>query len=323
MEFRLEFKPNIIEPKLKLSDKIMLLGSCFTEHMFERLHHYKFNAIQNPHGTLFNPSSIHDALRQYINNQTIHQDELFEQNSLWNHWNFHSSLSHHQKEIALANMHEAISKGHEYLSTANWLIITFGSAFVYETENKVVANCHKIPASRFKKYMLWPDEIAMQYEKLITDLKSFNSNLHILFTVSPVRHLKDGFIENNRSKGSLLLAIEKMVHAHTHCHYFPSYELLIDDLRDYRFYAEDMVHPNYLATRYVWEKFSVSAIDGKTREVFKEIDQLNAAMKHKAMHPGSKDHVKFMEKCRLTLAELQSRFPQLDLQQEATYFNSN
>jgi len=192
-----------------MTDKIFLIGSCFTEHMFERFDHFKFHALQNPHGTLFNPKSILDAINQYISKTEIRSEDLFLQNTLWNHWSFHSSLSHHHKETAREQMQQAVSTGHDFLKTANWLIITFGSAFVYDYENQIVANCHKIPAQHFRKYMLWPEEILEMYSTLLKHLTSFNPQLNILFTVSPVRHLKDGFVENNRSKASLLLSIEK------------------------------------------------------------------------------------------------------------------
>ncbi len=322
MEFRLEHKPPVLEPKIKLTDHVMLMGSCFTEHMFERFNHYKFNAIQNLHGTLFNPRSIYDSINQYIEKVTIKPEEMFLQNSLWNHWSFHSSYSHHDKETAMKQMEISISGGHQFLKSADWLIITFGSAFVYELGKRVVANCHKVPSSQFNKMMMWPDEIFDLFNDLIFDLKAFNQKLNILFTVSPVRHLKDGFVENNRSKSSLLLSIEKIITKHAHCFYFPSYELLIDDLRDYRFYAEDMVHPNYLATRYVWDKFSITAIDGKSREIFKEIDQLQAAMLHKVMHPGSEEHLKFIQKYKIISEGLNARFPELNWQKELEYFKS-
>lgn len=321
MDFRLEYKPEQFRTTIKLTDKILLLGSCFTEHMFERFNHYKFSALQNPNGTLFNPISIHEVISDYINKNCIQEESLFICNSLWNHWNFHSTISHHKKGQALSQMQEAINTGHDFLKSADWLIITFGSAFVYEYEQKVVANCHKVPASSFHKKMIGPDQIAAVYYNLIERLNIFNPSLKIVFTVSPVRHLKDGFVENNRSKGSLLLAIEEIVKQHTNCIYFPSYELLIDDLRDYRFYSEDMVHPNYQATKYVWEKFSNAAIDGKSREVLKEIDLLKAAMQHKVMHPGSDEHLKFMKKYSSVASELHARFPDLDLKEELHYFN--
>ena len=170
--------------------------------------------------------------------------------------------------------------------------------------------------------MLQIDEIVANYGSLITELKEFNPNLKIIFTVSPVRHSREGFVENNRSKSVLILSIEKLIATYPDCHYFPSYELVIDDLRDYRFYAEDMVHPNYLATQYVWEKFAGSCIDGKSREIFKELDQLNNAVKHRPLHPNSEEHKKFLAKFGSIVDSLSHRFPSLNFQFEKEFFTN-
>jgi hypothetical protein len=169
--------------------------------------------------------------------------------------------------------------------------------------------------------MLDPEEIISTYEKIIGQLKQFNNELNIIFTISPVRHLRDGFVENNRSKSVLIHAVDKVIRNQDHLHYFPSYELVVDDLRDYRFYAEDMVHPNYQATRYVWEKFSAAAINGRSREVMKELEQLNMAFHHKPLHPDSADHNKFRNKYKEIAQSLASRFPSLDLSREINHFS--
>lgn len=322
MDFRLEFDPPSLSPKIDLDDKIMLVGSCFTEHVYNYLVASKFCALQNPNGILFNPSSIAKVLSRYVENRHLSSEELFEQNTLWNHWDFHSSLSCPNKEESLLRMNEAISLANGFLMDAQWLIITLGSAFVYElTGSQVVANCHKMPASHFTKRMLDPEEIISSYETLVDQLKQFNNTLNIIFTISPVRHLRDGFVENNRSKAVLIHAVDKLTRQHAHLHYFPSYELVVDDLRDYRFYAEDMVHPNYQATRYVWEKFCTAAINGRSREVMKELDQLNMAFQHKPMHPDSAEHVKFRNKYKEMAHSLAARFPTIDLSKEINHFS--
>lgn len=321
MEFRLEFEPMSFTSKISLADKILLMGSCFTEHMFEKLTDFKFTSFQNPHGILFNPASICASLNSYINNTHIKESELFFQNSLWNHWSFHSSRSRTELKETLAIMNSDINTGTQFLKDSNWLIITFGSAFVYEKNNhEIVANCHKAPASTFTKRMLGVDEIVLMYADLLRKIAVYNPSLKIIFTVSPVRHLREGFIENNRSKSALFLSIDKLIGVFNNCFYFPSYELIIDDLRDYRFYAEDMVHPNYLATNYVWNKFSLACIDGKSREIFKELDQLKNAMKHRPIHPDSEEHQKFREKFRSMILNLTDRFPDIDFQNERTFF---
>ena len=322
MDFRLEFDPPSLSPKIDLDDKIMLVGSCFTEHVYNYLVGSKFCALQNPNGILFNPSSIVRALRRYVENKHIHSSELFEQNSLWNHWDFHSSLSCPSQQECLLRINETISSAHSFLKHAQWLIITLGSAHVYELNgDQIVANCHKMPASVFAKRMLDPEEIISTYSTLIDQLKQFNNTLNIIFTISPVRHLRDGFVENNRSKAVLIHAVDKLTRQHEHLHYFPSYELVVDDLRDYRFYAEDMVHPNYQATRYVWEKFCTAAINGRSREVMKELDQLNMAFQHKPMHPDSAEHIKFRNKYIEIAQSLAARFSSIDLSKEINHFS--
>ncbi len=322
MDFRLEFDPPSLSQKIDLDDKIMLVGSCFTDHVFNYLTASKFSAFQNPNGVLFNPISIANALNRYVENKHILPSELFERNGIWNHWDFHSNLSCTSPEESLLRMNETISMAHGYLKNAKWLIITLGSAFVYELAGaQIVANCHKMPASQFTKRMLNPQEIISAYESVIAQLKQFNNQLNIIFTISPVRHLRDGFVENNRSKSVLIHAVDKLTLNQEQLHYFPSYELVVDDLRDYRFYAEDMVHPNYLATRYVWEKFTTAAINGRSREVMKELEQLNMAFHHKPLHPDSTEHSKFRNKYKEIAQSLAARFPSMDLSKEINYFS--
>ncbi len=322
MDFRLEFEPAPIDLKLDLDDQIMLIGSCFTDHMYSHLTASKFHALQNPNGVLFNPVSIAQALTRYMENRHVEGGELFERNGLWNHWEFHSKMSCTDLDEAVLSMNRQITAAHNFLKNAQWLIITLGSAFVYELEGKkIVANCHKLPAASFTKRMLGVDELVSLFNRVITLLKSFNPSINIMFTVSPVRHLRDGFVENNRSKAVLIHGVDRIVQSGEGLHYFPAYELIVDDLRDYRFYAEDMVHPNYLATRYVWEKFCVACINGKTREVMKELEQLKHAVQHKALHPDSAEHRKFLEKFKKISQSLSQRFPKLDLAAEINHFS--
>lgn len=322
MDFRLEFDPPSLSQKIDLDDKIMLVGSCFTDHVYNYLVASKFNALQNPNGVLFNPVSIANALNRYVEDKLVSHNELFERDGLWHHWDFHSNLSCTSPEESLLHMNETISMAHGFLKDARWLIITLGSAFVYELAGaQIVANCHKMPAAQFIKRMLDPEEIISTYNNVIDQLKQFNNSLNIIFTISPVRHLRDGFVENNRSKAVLIHAVDKLTRNQENLHYFPSYELVVDDLRDYRFYAEDMVHPNYLATRYVWEKFSSSCINGRSREVMKELEHLNMAYHHKPLHPHSTEHSKFRNKYKEIAKSLASRFPSIDLSKEINHFS--
>jgi hypothetical protein len=321
MEFRLEYNPSPSSIKIDINNKLLLVGSCFTEHIHSQLKKYKFSTLQNPHGTLFNPFSIFKAISSYINQDGPTDDDLFFQHGLWNSWDFHSSISHEEKFTALAGMTHHIKKGHDFLKTTDFLFITLGSAFVYELENQVVvANCHKLPSSVFTKRLLDPAEIINGFRSLFSNLISFNKNIKVIFTISPVRHLRDGFIENNKSKAVLIHSVDKIVQEFPMSSYFPAYELIIDDLRDYRFYAEDMVHPNYLATKYVWDKFCNGYINGRTRELMKEIEQLNQAFTHRPMHPHSDEHQHFKLKFKELAISLSNRFPELDFEQEIKHF---
>ncbi len=323
MDFRLEFTPQQSFHKIGIGDRIGLMGSCFTEHIYANLIYYKFRALQNPSGTLFNPISIFKSLHSYIENKSVEEHELFLHQGLWSHWDFHSSLSSPSRSEAIKKMGEQVNTAHEFLRTASHLIITLGSAYVYELEDsRLVANCHTCPASMFKKRLLDPDEIIASCNSFMKRLREFNPAIRLTFTISPVRHLRDGFIENNRSKAMLIHAVTKLTTLDPEIAYFPAYELIIDDLRDYRFFAEDMVHPNYQATRYVWQKFAASSIDGKTREFMKELDQLLTALHHKVQHPGSESHLKFKSKFYQQALELSQRFPRLDFSKELAYFSN-
>lgn len=322
VDFHLELNPTGFHHKIKYGDQILLIGSCFTSHLYERFHAHKFIAFQNSHGILFNPISILNALNDCIDLKLVNEDELFMHQSLWHHWDFHSHFSHEHKAMAIAGMNQQIKDAHKFLKHANWLFITLGSAFVYDHQEKgIVANCHKIQADQFNRYLLDPNELKDRYNQFLLRLKEFNPDINVVFTVSPVRHLRDGLIENNRSKAVLLHAIDLICKVNPTVFYFPSYELIIDDLRDYRFYAEDMVHPNYLATQYVWDKFVSSCIEGKTQEAMKEVNQLLQAVKHRPLHPQSQDHLKFRQKFHLIAKELAKRFPSLDFSAEIEYFS--
>lgn len=321
MNFRLEFNPVPFKEKLDITDRVLLTGSCFTEHMHEFLEKCKFRVMQNPNGILFNPISIFNAILTYIKNEKITESDLFHHKGLWKCWSFHSSFAGTDKSLTIERINQSIHDAHHFVKSANWIFITLGSAHVYSLiDGQIVANCHKQNPENFEKKLLKQSEITSAFRLMFYELKKFNPLVQIIFTVSPVRHLRDGFIQNNRSKAVLFNAIDEIIDIFPEINYFPAYELIVDDLRDYRFYAEDMVHPNYQATRYVWEKFSSTCLNGRTREVIKEIESINNAKKHQIMHPGSIEHLNFMDKYRDIVTTIQSRFPMLDFSAESAYF---
>lgn len=322
MEFRKELKIKAFRSQLSVLDKLMLIGSCFSENLGEKLRSFRFDVQINPSGTLFNPVSICRALESYIDKKNYSQDDLFFHEELWKSWDHHSLFAHPDREVALSNINEMVTSAHQTLLEAQWLIITLGSAWVYEKEDgRVVANCHKVPTDKFFKRLLPASEISADFRNLHQRLKQVNPNLKIIYTISPVRHIRDGFVENNRSKAALIQAVHELIDSTDYsAMYFPAYELIIDDLRDYRFYAEDMVHPNYLATDYVWDKFVNACIDERSRRFFPEIGQLNAAKAHKPFQPMSVAHQKFREKHYQLAEKLRGEWPQLDWQSDLNFF---
>lgn len=323
MDFHLEFAPKPFDVKINHQQSLLLIGSCFTEQIGTKLSNHKFSILDNPNGILFNPVSITRAISSYISNKQYTEADLFYQNECWNSWEHHSRFSHPDKKICLQGINDYQIKAHDFLKKADWLLITLGSAFVYELENKeVVANCHKVPTDKFNKRLLQVEEVFADLQKMIKEAVTFNPQLKIIFTISPVRHLRDGFVENNRSKATLIQVVHQLVEKNNNCLYFPAYELVIDDLRDYRFFAEDMVHPNYAATSYVWEKFIATCIDESSQQLMKGIAVIVAAKNHKPFNPTSEQHKEFLQTNLEKVKKLQQQFPHLNLDEEAVYFQS-
>lgn len=317
MDFRLAYTPRPFDTKLNHRHKLFLAGSCFTEQIGAKLSAHKFTTIENPNGILFNPVSIARSIISYIEQKQYHADDLFYHNDLWGSWDHHTRFSSILQEDALQKINQSQQAAHHFLKTADWLLLTLGSAFVYEWEKgRVVANCHKVPTDKFVKRLLTPEEIISTLDNLIHRLKNFNPHLKIIFTISPVRHLRDGFVENNRSKAALIHAVHHLVDKFEKLFYFPAYELVIDDLRDYRFYAEDMVHPNYAATNYVWQKFVLTCIDEPSQKLMQEINSINAALQHKPFNPQSAAHQKFLQATLQSVERLASQYDYINFDAE-------
>jgi hypothetical protein len=323
MQFRLEHTPKPFATKIKHTDRLFLAGSCFTEQIGIKLDAHKFRTIQNPNGILFNPVSISNALISYIEEKQYQPEDLFFQHEQWGSWDHHTRFSALSAADCLNNINTSINEAHHFLKETNWLLLTLGSAFVYElASKKIVANCHKVPTDKFTKHLLSSEEAVTTLDILIYRLKQFNPDIKIIFTISPVRHLRDGFVENNRSKATLINAVHHMVDKFENLFYFPAYELVIDDLRDYRFFAEDMVHPNYAATNYVWEKFSEACIDADSKLLMKELFAIQAAYTHKPFQPTSAAHQTFLQTNLQKAKALQEAYPYIDLEKEIRFFES-
>ena len=318
-------------------DKILLVGSCFTEHIGNALQELKFSVLQNPNGILFDPASVCKSLVSYVNNKKYTEADLFQLNEVWNSWQHHSRFSSISKEDGLRFINESQQGAHDFLKQADWIIVTLGSSFSYrltdyyfkefskapplEGFGEAVANCHRAPAQWFNKHLLEIDTIISQLDNCYHQLLQFNPKLKIIFTVSPVRHIRDGVIDNNRSKARLIEAVHHMVNKFDRLHYFPAYELVIDVLRDYRYYDIDLVHPNYMATEFVLEKFTENYIDEDAQQLMQEVKKIVIARKHRAFQPDTKAHQQFLinhfEKAKL----LQEKYPFLDLKEELGYFS--
>lgn len=328
MDFHLEFTPKPFPVTIRHPDKLMLAGSCFTENIGDKLLAHKFTVLQNPNGILFNPVSVKEAFENYINNKAIEADELFHLNEGYHSWQHHSRFSAVTTAEAVNKINTSTQQAHQYLKTADWLIITYGSAWVYEltaaaanaTVGNVAANNHKAPASWFNRRLLSNKEVVEIVNTTVTQLQQCNPALKIIFTISPVRHLREGFIENNRSKAALIHAVHNATEQFNNVFYFPAYELVIDDLRDYRFFAEDMVHPNYAATNYVWEKFVAACIDAPSQELMKQINEINAAVNHKPFNESSAAHQTFKLKYWNILQSMQQKYPYMNLSNEINFF---
>ncbi|WP_207493525.1 GSCFA domain-containing protein [Aridibaculum aurantiacum] len=309
--------------KINYSDKLMLVGSCFTEQIGKKLEDVKFCMKQNPSGILFDPVSVTTNLVNYIENKPYNKDDLFYLNELWQSWNHHSIFSGMDAAEVLMNINQAQQQAHEFLKDADWLIITLGSAFSYRlSESGVpVANCHRAPAQYFGKHLLTIEEIVTALDNCMHRLFHFNNKLQIIFTISPVRHIRDGVVENNRSKARLIEAVHHMVNKFDRLHYFPAYELVIDVLRDYRFYDVDLVHPNYPATEFVFQKFIASYIDEDSQAMMEEIKKIVTAYKHKPFQPGTEAHQNFLRSFLEKAKQFQLKYPHINLEEEIHYFS--
>lgn len=331
MEFQVPITIQPLPEPIGYKDKILLTGSCFTEHIGGMLEDLKFPVLQNPNGILFDPASVSRSLISYIQNRQYKEADLFQLNEVWNSWQHHSRFSNINLQAAIRNINESQQTAHEFLKQADWIIITLGSSFYYRLTlgpspggegSPPVANCHRAPAQWFTKHLLAIDEIVSMLEDCCRQLLQFNPKLNIIFTVSPVRHIRDGVIENNRSKARLIESVHSLVNKFDHLYYFPAYELVIDVLRDYRFYDIDLVHPNYMATEYVLEKFTAACIDEQSQQLMQEVKKIVIARKHKAFQPETKAHRQFLMSHFEKAKELQGKYPFLDLKEELKYFNS-
>ena len=296
MIFRTEINIPKQESVINYDSKMVLFGSCFAENIGHKLDYYKFQNLTNPYGILFHPIAIENALNEIYQNKIYTENDLYFHNDLWQSFNHHSKFSSESKNEILNAINNAIKNANNLLTKATHIIITLGTAWVYEfsEHQQLVANCHKISQKKFEKRLLSLDEIQQSIQNIISLIKDFQPTSTIIFTVSPVRHLSNGIVENNQSKALLLTAIHQVINQ-KNSFYFPSFEIMMDDLRDYRFYKNDLIHPSDLAVDYIWNQFKKSWIDEKSYLLMDEIDDVQKALQHKPFNENSPKHQAFIK----------------------------
>lgn len=312
--------------RISYSDSILLLGSCFVENMGNRLEQCKFRTDINPFGTLYNPLSIALSIEQLISPVKYTADDLFLSGGLFHSFHHHSRFSAPSIEKTLDLINSRLFSSSRFLSQCSCLLITFGSAWVYRHREtgKIVANCHKLPEKDFVRERLSPEQIVETWKALLENIYHIYPDIRVLFTVSPIRHWKDGAHGNQLSKATLLLAVD-MLCKHfpsQKCDYFPAYEIMMDELRDYRFYADDMIHPSNVAINYIWEQFLANRITLQSQEIMKCCLDIQKAIEHRPFNPGSEAYRQFIFQTLLKINRLNDKFPYFDFSKEKEYLNS-
>lgn len=313
--FRTELTPDQSPSPIKLGQKILSIGSCFADCMGQRLQAYKFDTLTNPFGVLFNPLSVTNLLLASLKRKELESDRIIERGGRFYHYDLHSSISGNSRKELMQKSNDILREVEERLHLADHLIITLGTAYVYRhlSTDGYVANCHKTASSEFEKELLQPKIIEAALDSLLNELSNFPAPPAITLTVSPVRHIKDTIPLNSVSKAILRLAAHNIISRHKVACYFPSYELMMDDLRDYRFYKEDMLHPTLQAEKYIWEKFVSSSFSGEAQAFVREWSKMLNAIGHRPLNPGSQEHITFLNK---TISRLQSFNTKIDTDQE-------
>ncbi|MFV0420456.1 MAG: GSCFA domain-containing protein [Dysgonomonas sp.] len=324
MEFRTKIDIPASDTLITHKSRILMFGSCFIENMGKLLIDNKFNANLNPFGILYNPQSISQAIRILLTSKKFTEEDIYEHKSIYHSPWHHGTFSDTDKDRCLNKINDSIGKAENDIKNADILIITFGTAYVFRSKEKniVVGNCHKLPANHFNRYRLDVDSITNDWTELIKELKEVNPSLHILFTVSPIRHLKDGAHDNQISKSTLLLAIDKLIQANPNTSYFPSYEIVLDELRDYRFYNEDMTHPNITAIKYIWERFSETYFNEETFKTMNEWQRIFLAIHHRPSNAQSDEYKDFLRQTLLKLEAFNKKYPYICCEEELSNLQS-
>ena len=315
MEFRTTVKTGENRAWLHHSDSVMLLGSCFSDNIGAKLQGALFRTLVNPMGTLYNPMSIARGVDHLIDCEPIAGQDLFMQSGMWNSFDFHSRYSLPDKQATLDRMNNRILQGHEMLKSAHLLTITLGTALVYRLKStgKIVANCHKVPQHEFERKMATVNEMVQTLDTMLSRLHEFNPELRIILTVSPIRHIADGLDTNSLRKASLRVAIhEAMARHREYCDYFPAFEIMTDDLRDYRFYASDMVHPSDVAVEYIWQAFQATYLDDRSALAVARCERIHKRLQHRPMSANRETLDRFNADTASVVRNLMKEYPYLE-----------
>lgn len=317
MEFRTKIEIPKSDIQISHRSRILMLGSCFIENMGKQLLSHKFNVNLNPFGILYNPASIAQALKMLLSGYEFTEKDIFEHRRLYNSYYHHGSYSDADKENCLSKINTSARQASGCLKESDVLIITFGTSYIFRHKDKdiIVGNCHKLPASDFVRYRLPVEEIMEDWTLLIEQIKQQNPGIKIIFTVSPIRHLKDGAHDNQLSKSTLLLAVDNICRS-TGAGYFPSYEIVLDELRDYRFYNEDMIHPDSTAIKYIWERFSGTYIEPETKQIIDEWNKIYQALNHRPINPQGDEYKHFLRQTLLKLRAFSDKYPYICCKEE-------
>jgi hypothetical protein len=312
MKFRTEIKPSESAFKIKYEDHILSLGSCFSVEMAHKLANLKYTVMQNPAGITFNPASILNTIRSIKVDKSLPEEELIFNGECWCHEDFHGIFNHPDKSQVQLSIENSLKKAHVFIKNTKIVLITIGTAFVFENieTNKIVNNCHKLPGQKFRRRLLGLDEITEALNETILSINEMsNHHVNFILSLSPVRHLRDGFIENQKSKASCLLAIHKTVESMDNVFYFPSFEILMDELRDYRFYKQDMIHPTEQTTDYIFQKFENTCLLESEKNLRLRIDSVNRGLQHIGHHEASEKHKIFLKSLNEDIKDIEKMYP--------------
>lgn len=308
---------------IKEKESIFLVGSCFSENFAALLQNHHFDILHNPFGTLFDPLSIEYTIVHALNKIDIQEKDLICVGEVWHHFNYHSQVSDIHKQNLIQNIITQQQQTQEFLKHTSWVFMTYGTAWIYQHKKnkKPVANCHKLPTAFFEKKLLTTQDIITSFANVYTAIKQHNKDIKFVVTISPVRHSKDGLVDNNQSKAKLIDAVHECTKMYDDVFYFPAYEYVIDVLRDYRFYEKDKVHPNSLAIEFLWQRFSEFAFSEDTKIYIQKIKEIYLAAHHRPFHQASSSHKKFKQNMLEKCISLEKKYPHLNLQEEKKAFS--